>query len=120
MAPASTSLLFWAPRALCILFALFLSIFAADVFEDTSGFRTTAVALLLHLLPTFLVLLVLALAWRHELAGGILFVLLGVLYVVLTLGRMHWSAPGAISGPLFVIGALFIINSFAGRAGVEE
>ncbi len=88
MANAFAQLLYWAPRVLGILYALFLSIFAADVFEEGGSFRTTAVALLVHLLPAFLVLLVLALAWRCELAGGVIFILLGVVYLTLAVGRM--------------------------------
>lgn len=111
-------MLYWAPRVLGVLFAVFLSIFAADVFEEGAGFRATAVALLVHLLPTFLVLLVLALAWRHELAGGIAFLLVGVLYLAVSVGRLHWSASVVIAGPLFVIGLLFIWSFLASRSGV--
>ena len=100
--------LFWAPRVLCILFALFLSIFAADVFGENQGFLATAGALFMHLIPVFIVLLVLALAWRHELLGAGIFCALAVVYVATAGVRMHWSASAAIAGPLMLIGALFI------------
>jgi hypothetical protein len=105
--------LFWAPRALCILFALFLTIFALDVFQP--GKPATAIALdfAIHLVPTFLLLLVLAAAWRHELLGAIVFAGLGVFYLVAFWGRFHWSAYVVISGSLVLVGGLFFANWWA-------
>ena len=103
-------LLFWAPRVLCILFAVFVSLFALDVFGEGYGFWGTMLALLMHLIPTGVILIVLAISWRWEWVGGILFIALGVLYLVMSWGRFHWSAYLAISGPLFLVGVLFLIN----------
>lgn len=103
-------LLFWAPRILCILFAGFISIFAADVFGEGYGFWKTIVALLVHLIPTWIILIVLAISWRREWVGGIVFNVLGVLYLIAFWGRFHWSAYIMISGPLFLIGVLFSLN----------
>lgn len=104
-------LLYWAPRVLCIVTALFISIFALDVFNEGKGFLGTTVALLIHLIPTFLILIVLAVSWRREWIGGVLFVALAILYAV-----SSWNASFAssaiplISGPLVLTGALFLLN----------
>ena len=74
-------LLYWTPRALCIVYAAFISIFAADVFGGGAGFWQTAVALLIHLIPTFLLIAVLVVSWRREWIGGVLFVALAALWV---------------------------------------
>jgi len=103
-------LLFWTPRILCILFAGFLSIFAADVFGEGYGFWQTILALLIHLIPTWLVLMVLAVAWRWEWAGGTLLIGLGAFYLIEFWGRFHWSAYLCISGPLFLTGILFLLS----------
>ena len=103
-------LLFWAPRILCILFAVFVSLFALDVFGEGYGFWGTMLALLMHLVPTGVILIVLAISWRWEWVGGILFTALGVLYLVMFWGRFHWSAYLLISGPLLLVGILFLIN----------
>ena len=103
-------LLFWTPRILCILFAVFVSLFALDVFGEGYGFWGTMLALLMHLIPTFVILIVLAISWRWEWVGGIMFIALGVLYLVMSWGRFHWSAYLLISGPLFLVGVLFLIN----------
>jgi len=103
-------LLFWTPRILCILFAVFVSLFALDVFGEGYGFWGTMLALLMHLIPTGVILIVLAISWRWEWVGGVLFTALGVLYLAMSWGRFHWSAYLLISGPLFLVGVLFLIN----------
>ena len=103
-------LVYWTPRVLCILFAAFISVFALDVFSEASGFWQTAAALGIHLFPTFLIVAVLVLSWRREWIGGVLFVLLGALYVVTMWGRFRWIAYMTIAGPLVLIGALFFVN----------
>jgi len=98
-------ILFWSPRVLCILFALFLSLFALDVFNEGYGFGETIIALLIHLIPTYIIVISLAIAWRWEWAGAILFITLAVFNLVLSK-----SASWVISGPLFLLGVLFLLN----------
>jgi hypothetical protein len=100
----------WTPRILCLLFAAFLSLFALDVFDQGYGFWETVLALLLHLIPTGVVLVVLAVSWRWERIGAILFMALGIWYLLTAWGRFHWSAYVVISGPLLLIGVLFLAS----------
>ena len=101
-------LLFWSPRVLCIAFAIFVSLFALDVFKEGLGVAKTILALTIHLIPTAIIAAVLAVSWRREWVGGILFVALGIFY--LTWARHHPSWVVVISGPLFLVGALFLLN----------
>jgi hypothetical protein len=103
-------LLFWTPRVLCLLFAVFLGLFALDVFNEGYGFWKTILALVIHLVPTFLVLAILAISWRWEWASALISVCVGAWYVISTWGRMHRSAYLIISGPLFLVGAMFLID----------
>ena len=96
---------FWAPRVLCILFAMFLSVFALDVFSESYGFGETILALLIHLVPTFIVVISLVIAWRWEWVGAILFIAVALFFLVSS-GGESW----AISGPLFLVGVLFLFN----------
>lgn len=105
-------ILFWTPRILCIIFAVFLSIFALDVFGQGYGFWGTIFALLVHLIPVFIVIIVLIITWRWEWVGGILFPALGIFYLVWAWGKFPWSVYLIISGPLFLVGILFLINWF--------
>jgi hypothetical protein len=106
----SKRLLFWSPRALCVLLAVFLSLFALDVFDEHIGFWKTILALVIHLIPTWIVLGVLVIAWRREWVGAILFNVLALAYLIRAWGRFHWSAYVMISGPLCVVGILFLLN----------
>ena len=110
MNTSTKRVLFWAPRILCILFALFLSLFALDVFDLGLGLGETMLALLMHLVPVFVVVIVLVIAWKWEWVGAVLFAALAVFYVVWTRGQFHWSAYLVISGPLVVISVLFLFN----------
>jgi len=105
-------LLYWTPRVVCILFAAFISIFAADVFEEGRGFWQTVPALLMHLIPTFVMVAVLIVSWRREWIGGILFIALGALYIAWAWNKpfASWSLLLAMAGPPVLIGALFLLN----------
>jgi hypothetical protein len=111
-------MLYWAPRALCIVFAALISLLALDVFEEHAGFWDTSLALLMHLIPTFLMIGVLVLSWRREWIGGVLFIVLGVLYVVSAWGRFPFGTYLVVSGPLMLIGILFLLN-WRQRAGAH-
>ncbi len=110
MNPSIKRVLFWTPRVLCILLAMFLSVFALDVFSEGYGLWQTIGTLLLHLVPTFIMFIALVIAWRWEWVGAVLFIALALFYLVLTWGRFHWSAYLGISGPLALIGVLFLFN----------
>lgn len=105
-------MLYWAPRALCIAFAVFISLFALDVFNEGKGLWGTVLALLMHLVPTFLIIILLLVSWRREWIAGILFLLMAVLYIV-----WAWHKPFAVwwslllmIGPLVLTAALFLVN----------
>jgi len=110
MGTGTRKLIFWAPRVLCILFALFLSIFALDVFGEGNSVGETIIALFMHLIPVYIVIAALVLAWRWEWIGAVLFTGLGVLYIVMAWGRFPLSVYVVISGPAFLLGALFLAN----------
>jgi len=110
MNTSTKRVLFWGPRILGILFALFLSLFALDVLGEGYGFWETILALLIHLVPTYIVVIALVIAWRWEWVGAILFSALAVFYVAWTWGRFPWVTYLAISGPLALVGVLFLVN----------
>ena len=110
MNTSTKRVLFWTPRVLCILFAMFLSVFALDVFSEGYDLWQTIGALLLHLVPTLIVVIALVIAWRREWVGAILFIALAVFYVVWSWGRFPLVAYLSISGPLVLIGVLFLFN----------
>ena len=104
----SNTILFWAPRVLCLLFASFLAMFSLDAFREGHDLRSTAFAVAGHLIPTALVLGALVIAWRWEWLGALLFLGLGAWYTLTTLHHPSWIL--CIAGPAFLIGVLFLLN----------
>lgn len=104
-------LLFWMPRILCIAFAAFVSLFALDVFGEGYDFFETILAFVIHLIPTGIILIALVVFWRWEWFGGMAFTALGVVYIVMFRDReFSWPVYVIMSGPLFLLGVLFLIN----------
>lgn len=108
-------LIYWAPRILGVIFVVFLMMFSLDVFEPGLTFGQMATSLFIHNIPTLLLLLVLAISWKHEIVGGVAFILAGLLYILLLITSsqfesymLSWSV--IIAGPAFFIGILFMIN----------
>jgi len=106
----NSTVILWIARALSVCFAAFISIFALDVFEGNKGFWETALELLIHLIPTYLVILILVLAWKKPLIGSVVYSILGLLYIIVAWGKFDWTAYALIAGPLFVIGILYFIG----------
>jgi hypothetical protein len=103
-------LLYWTPRILCIAFAAFISLFALDVFSESRGLGETLLALMVHLIPTFLILAVLAVSWRREWIGSVLFLGLAAVYYWMTRGRFPLGTYMLISGPLVIMSVLFFLS----------
>ncbi len=100
--------LYWAPRVTAILFALFLTLLALDVFSEGYSFGETVVALVMHLIPTAILLAALAVAWRWERTGGVLHLALAVLYLLLFWQRLEDYGALIVTVPLLLIGTLFL------------
>ena len=117
MTDVSRRALFWTPRVLSIAFIAFLSLFALDVFGEHLSFWRTLQALAMHLIPSFVLIAALILAWRWEWIGAALYAAAGALYVT-WVASMSRPVPAAvrvvwvlcIAGPAFVIAALFLVN----------
>jgi hypothetical protein len=103
-------ILYWTPRILTIAFILFLGLFALDVFDGNESLMKKSVEFLIHLIPNFVLILILIVAWKHEWVGTIAFILAGIAYIVMFWGRFPVATYLTISGPLFLIGILFWMN----------
>jgi len=63
----------------------------------------------------------LLISWKHELVGGVAFILAGLIYTILVLNdAVEWSLVLSwiliIAGPAFLVGILFFINWFKKNA----
>ncbi len=72
----------------------------------------------MHNIPVFILLTILLISWKHEIVGGIAFILAGILYIafilmnVITTGfewyYLAWAVQ--ISGIAFFIGIMFLVG----------
>ena len=114
MARMSRALLI-AAKVVALAGIALLSVFALDVFGSGEPLPTVVVALLMHLLPSFALIAVLAIAWTWPLAGGLLFLLAGAA-VFLFLSN-PFGVNLMLAGPLLLAGSLFIGGALSAKAG---
>jgi hypothetical protein len=106
---------YWFPRIMSILFILFLALFSLDVFEMGLGFWGTLLGLLIHNIPSLVLLIILIVSWKYEIVGGIGYILAGLVYIVLVIFSrgFEWFMfvwVLQISGIAFLIGILFLVG----------
>lgn len=89
-------------RILSIVFVLFISLFALDVFGEEKWF----LALVMHLIPSFMLIIITIISWKKEFLGGILWLILGIFFLV--------TSPQAwvIYVPVIIIG---VLNLWSGK-----
>lgn len=117
-------IILWLPRLLCIAAILFVSMFALDAFEPGIPFGQQLLNFLMHLIPTFVLILLLWVAWEKPFVGGILFAIIGVvtspLVYNLNYHRTHSMMTSLsiilmITVPFIVVGILFMISQKQGK-----
>lgn len=104
----------WVLRFTLIFMILFFALFSLDVFDEASGFWETALGLFMHNIPSFVMIIILAVAWKWEHIGGIL-LMLGIagfgLFFGLRSGNFMMGTAIMLGIP-FLIGLLFVINHY--------
>ena len=116
-----TALIHWTPRLLGLLTIMFFSLFALDSFEPGLPFFRQIAAFLMHLIPSFGLAAILILAWKNEMAGGIVMVVIGVVLSVLVFNLNYQrlgSAPKSlgiialVTFPFVLDGILFLFSHY--------
>ncbi len=115
----TAGILRWTPRIVCILAILFVSMFALDAFAPGLTVWQQLAAFFIHLIPSFVLLALLIIAWKWELTGGIVFIIIGLLLsfpIFLRNYRMNHSILMslviilAITFPFVLAGVLFVLS----------
>ncbi|MFN7997785.1 MAG: hypothetical protein U0Q18_29470 [Bryobacteraceae bacterium] len=101
-------LLYWTPRVLCVLFIGFVSMFALDVFDEAHGFWQTVTALAMHLIPAFVMIGALIVAWRWEWIGTAMFSICGVFFLYIVRGPLWVKSMFVV--PCLVTAGLFLLD----------
>jgi hypothetical protein len=102
-------IIFWTPRIAAILFALFLSLFALDIFSMQLSFWETVIGLFMHLIPSILLAITIIFAWRWEWIGATLFIGWAIFYIAAARG-FDWTVYVMIAGIPALIGMLFLLG----------
>jgi hypothetical protein len=117
-----SKILYWIPRILCIVAILFVSMFASDAFSPHNTIWQNIVSLFMHLLPSFILIVALVIAWKWELVGGIIVTIMGLAFgtwvFLLNLKRIHsvgksLGLAAMICLPFVISGILFIVNHYS-------
>ena len=100
----------WFARVLAILVILIMLIFSLDAFSGDENFAKKILGFLMHNIPVFALIIALVIAWRHEIAGGILFVVSFVALGIFFKSFAGNSGSLMIIAPLLIAGISFIVH----------
>lgn len=111
-------LIVWGARVLASMFIVFVSLFALDVFDERHSVGETLVGLVVHLIPSGILVAGLVAAWHRPRIGALVYGVLGAAYIVFTLQRDLPAVPlstrllwcAAIAGPALVVAGLFWLS----------
>lgn len=116
----TNTIFFWLPRLLAIFAIAFISSFALDAFAPGLTLWQQLGGFLMHMLPSFVLIIFLIIAWRKQLIGGILFILIGLISTpVIYLHNLNVNhfppnqcliIVSIVCLPFVVIGLLFLFN----------
>lgn len=116
---SSPKVIHWSPRIICILAILFISMFALDAFDPGLTFGQQLLGFTIHLIPSFVLVVFLVLAWKKEYLGGILFILIGlgfgpfIFFHNYNMNHSVWMSLFVvlcINLPFVLVGILFIVS----------
>jgi hypothetical protein len=105
-----SKIFYWTPRALAILTILFMMMFSFDVFESNMSFSDKLLGFLMHNIPLLILISILTIAWKWEVAGGILMI---AAFIAASIFYRSFSGNPAsliVISPVLVTGILFIIH----------
>ena len=123
----SRRVLHWMPRIICIIGILFISMFSLDALNSELTIWQQILGLLMHLIPSFVLIILLLLSWKRELIEGIFFMIIGLglsPFVFMHNFKMNqsiWISLGVISIitiPFAIVGLLFIISHYSKKRRV--
>ena len=99
----------WIPRILAIIFIIFISLFALDSFGTDAPLTQEIIGFLIHLIPTFVLVIILYIFWKKPLYCGLSYIILAVFFTIyFNTYRNIYSLILVSLLPAF-IGFLFII-----------
>jgi len=115
----SIKIIHWTPRIICILAILFVSMFALDSFDPKFTLWQQLQEFFMHLIPTYILILFLIVAWKWEMVGGLILMAFAIgfsPFIYLHNYQMNQSVWMSLSVilminvPFILTGALFVLS----------
>ncbi|MRS02765.1 hypothetical protein EG832_06010 [bacterium] len=103
-------ILIWFARVLAILSILFMLMFSLDAFGGNETLAKKMLGFLMHNIPAFGLIVALVVAWRYEIAGGVLFIIAFVALGIFFKSFAGNSGSLMIIAPLLVAGIAFVVH----------
>lgn len=102
----------WLPRVITILAILLLMMFSMDCFAPEYSFMEKLTCFVMHNIPAFIIILALVVAWKWELFGGILFIVVFLAAGIFFKSFGRNPASLIVITPFLVVGVLFLLNYY--------
>jgi len=125
----SLNIIHWTPRFLCILAILFVSMFALDSFDSKFTVWQQLQAFFIHLIPSYILIIILIIAWKREFWGGLILMVIALGFTPsIFIHNYHnnhsiWISLSIIlmiNFPFILTGALFMTSHFLKKKNLKE
>ncbi len=105
-------ILYWSPRIIGILAILFMMMFSIDCFDGEGPVMDKLICLIMHNIPSFCFIIVLIIAWKWELIGGILIALISLAAAIMFKSFAGNPASLLVISPFIVCSVLFMYQHY--------
>ena len=112
-----------------MLAILFIGMFALDAFQPGLTIWQQLGGFLMHLIPSFILLAILLVAWKWEFVGGLIFTIIGLVFTPIIfihnyrMNESLWMSVGIvlmITIPFVVVGVLFMVSHYKKKKTVSS
>jgi hypothetical protein len=103
-------ILYWMPRIFTIFAIIFMLMFSLDTLGEKMPLSDKLLGLFMHNIPVLILAVILIIAWKRELIGGILFIAAFIATAIFF--KSFTGNPGSLVVilPFLLTGVLFIIH----------
>jgi len=110
----------WFTRILAIAAILFMMLFSFDAFSGDEPVGKKLTGFLIQNIPAFVLIVFLVIAWRHEVAGGLLFIVAFLALAIFFRSFTENHASLTVISPVLICGISFIIHNLLESKSVNN
>lgn len=110
----------WIARIITLIAIAFMIMFSFDCFEGDSPLNDQLLCFLMHNIPAITLIIVLFIAWKYEVIGGVLFILLAIGMTIFFRSFAGNPYSLIVVGPFLLTGLLFIFSQLKANKPKQE